>query len=425
MPADSHHSPHLRRFPLVVALAVATASPLVACGGAAKAQDVVVSVAGTGQISAEVGGLGRTTASVDIPVLLSTVGLKGTTVVQSVDVQIGQHVSRGQQLLSLDPTQLTLPVLSAQSHLASLQASLRQAQAALAAAQAAAGNGAALQAAVDQANGQLQQAQQQLSGALAKGDQIAAAIAANRVQVAEVALARAQAQQQADQARQGPSIAALQAKVLDLSGQLTVETNLTQLVTNRSASITSPIDGYVNQLNVTVGSPAPTSQLLVDVIDTSQLEVNAQVAVADRVGIQPGDNVDVTYAQLPQVVLHGSVTAISPGTDSLGLTVTVVVSAPNTADRQVPVGTQAFVHIRVPRQAAVTVPRLAVVTPDQAPTVFVVSGSSVQRRSVVLGRSDDVSAEIVKGVSAGDKVVIVGTQRLDDGSTVRVVSQGA
>lgn len=425
MPADTRNRPHLRRSPLAVALAIAATTLVSACGGAAKAQDVVVSTSGPRLVSAEVGGLGRTTASVDIPVLLSTVGLKGTTVVESVDVQIGQHVTRGQQLLSLDPTQLTLPAISAQAHLASLQSSLRQAQAALAAAQAASGNAAALQAAVDQANGQVQQAQQQLSDALSRNDQISAAIAANHLQLAQVALAKAHAQQQADQARQGPSIDALRAKVLALQGQLAVETQLTQLVTNRTASITSPIDGQVNQLNVTVGSPAPTSEVLVDVIDTSQLQVNAQVAVADRVGIQPGDSVDITYAQLPQVVLHGSVTAISPGTDSLGLTVTVVVSAPNTADRQVPVGTQAFVHIKVPRQAAVTVPRLAVVTPDQAPTVFVVTGSTVQRRSVVLGRSDDVSTEIVKGVSAGDRVVIVGTQKLDDGSAVHVVSQAA
>jgi RND family efflux transporter MFP subunit len=422
MPADHHPRRRARRPLIAVAFAVVTAGLLGSCGGTGKAQDVVAAIAAPRQVSAEVGGLGRTAPIVDIPVLLSAIGLKGTAIVQSLDVQIGQFVTRGQELLTLDPTQLTVSAVAAQAHIASLQGALRRAQAELSAAQAAAGVAAGLQTAVAQASAQVQQAQQQLGDALSRNDQISAAIDANHLQLAQVALAKVRAQ--ADQAHQGPSIDALQSQVQALEGELSVEQQLAGVVGGRTAAITSPIDGQVNGLNVTVGSPAPTSQPLLDVIDTSRVTVTAQVAVADRSGIRPGDSVDITYSQAP-VVLHGSVTAISPGADSLGLSVTVVVSAPNVADpsQRVPVGTQAFVHIRVPRQAAVTVPRLAVVTPDQAPTVFVVSGSSVQRRSVVLGRSDDVYAEIVSGVSAGDQVVIVGTQKLDNGSAVHVVPQ--
>jgi hypothetical protein len=52
--------------------------------------------------------------------------------------------------------------------------------------------------------------------------------------------------------------------------------------------------------------------------------------------------------------------------------------------------------------------------------VFVLNGTRVARREVVLGLGDDELVEVRKGVEVGDRVVVRGMETLIDGTRVRV-----
>jgi membrane fusion protein (multidrug efflux system) len=98
----------------------------------------------------------------------------------------------------------------------------------------------------------------------------------------------------------------------------------------------------------------------------------------------------------------------------------VIVTADNSPTDPVPLDIRAFVAVHAPRQAPVTVPRLAVFNSTSDPAVYVVVNGRVKRVPVSIGAQDDSRAEIRSGLTAGQLVALTGTQTLSDGEKVRV-----
>ncbi|MGH8265311.1 MAG: efflux RND transporter periplasmic adaptor subunit [Steroidobacterales bacterium] len=71
---------------------------------------------------------------------------------------------------------------------------------------------------------------------------------------------------------------------------------------------------------------------------------------------------------------------------------------------------------------AVYVPRSAVLYEDEKPFVYVVNKDKAERRDVELGFHDAAGFEIVKGVAAGESVVVLGNDELSDGMAIQLES---
>lgn len=95
---------------------------------AGSSNDVTVATAVSGTIATDVGGLGTVTASVDVPLSLSF-----TDRVEDVSVGLGQHVRKGQPLLTLDPQPLLANMSHLQAHQQHAEADVAHLQANLAA----------------------------------------------------------------------------------------------------------------------------------------------------------------------------------------------------------------------------------------------------------------------------------------------------
>lgn len=72
---------------------------------------------------------------------------------------------------------------------------------------------------------------------------------------------------------------------------------------------------------------------------------------------------------------------------------------------------------------AVAVPRSAVLFANEKPYVFVAEKEKVQRRDIEIGFRDDSDIEILKGVAAGESVVVLGNDELSDGMSIRIQSE--
>lgn len=105
------------------ALLCLTALAAAACSGG-SVRNVTVATASRGTITTDAGGLGTVAAGVDVPLALSF-----TDQVQDVSVEPGQHVSKGQALLTLDPRPLLANVSQLQAHLGRANADLAHVQA--------------------------------------------------------------------------------------------------------------------------------------------------------------------------------------------------------------------------------------------------------------------------------------------------------
>ena len=70
---------------------------------------------------------------------------------------------------------------------------------------------------------------------------------------------------------------------------------------------------------------------------------------------------------------------------------------------------------------ALVIPREAVLEAGNEMSVFVVEGKQAIRKPITIGYEQDRMVEVLKGLNAGDQVVIKGQQLIKDGSAVRVV----
>jgi membrane fusion protein (multidrug efflux system) len=73
---------------------------------------------------------------------------------------------------------------------------------------------------------------------------------------------------------------------------------------------------------------------------------------------------------------------------------------------------------------ALTIPREAVQGTGDKPFVYVVEAGRARARPVTLGIEEQEYAQVLSGVSPGDRVVLTGGQSLVDGAAVTAVEGG-
>ena len=72
-------------------------------------------------------------------------------------------------------------------------------------------------------------------------------------------------------------------------------------------------------------------------------------------------------------------------------------------------------------EQALLIPRVAVVSEDSTPAVFVVEDGVARRRPVRTGLAAGADIEILEGLTDADNVVVVGQTGLKDGTEVEAV----
>jgi RND family efflux transporter MFP subunit len=230
-------------------------------------------------------------------------------------------------------------------------------------------------------------------------------------------------------ASQAQSIAAQrQTRKLELGRDLSVaraaldiaEWNLSQ------QTIRSPIDGVVLERPVSAGTRVGVNAQITVVADVSpaNLVMRADVDEEDKTKVREGMNVRMTlYAFSDQAEpFVGKVERIYPKADPVRRTFEVdvrVAKAPATFAAGM-TGELAFVMAEKDQsQHPLVVPSQAV----QGGAVWVVRDGRAFKTSVQTGLSSVERTEIVRGLNAGDRVVISPTVDLRDGQTVRVTGE--
>jgi RND family efflux transporter MFP subunit len=348
------------RSPSRKALGLAAAGVLagaVSACGSSPSHDVVVARAEPRVVSDHPGGGGITGAGITVPV---SVDFRDT--VTDLPVHVGQAVHRGQPLVTFDPTPFRSQAASLQGKLGTLATQVANAQARLA---------------------------------------------------------------QARQAGDPTLAAALSNQIASYEGQSAVIQQQIQIAQGRATQVTSPIDGVVGAVSVATGGVASPGQVLLTVLDLTRIVVTANLPVTSRPFLTQGAPAEISISQspgasAPVMSLQGRVVQIAATASGAGQNVQVTVDAPNTPDQAVIPGEAAFVRISITHRSRVAVSKLAVLTPDVSPTVWVVDGETVHPRHVQVGLSDGTFVEVLQGLSPGDLCVIVGNQPLADGVRVRV-----
>ena len=206
--------------------------------------------------------------------------------------------------------------------------------------------------------------------------------------------------------------------IASLQGQVAVDQQLLAIAQGNSNTIDAPIAGAVTNLTVQPGQAVRPGTTMLQIVDTSQIDVTAGLQLSDMQSVRVGQFADVVPTGLVGVHMPGVVVAINPTATGGGLQGSVVIQTNNLPSNPLPIGTQVFVRIAASRHAAVSVPAIAVQNLDLAPAVFVVSHGHVHVTPVTVGAVDANRAQILSGLAAGQVVAESNTQLLTNGERV-------
>ena len=188
--------------------------------------------------------------------------------------------------------------------------------------------------------------------------------------------------------------------------------------TNGVVTLTTPIGGAIQELNVRPGMTLSAGQTLAQVTSIGTVWLNAAVPEARAGEVRVGQTATADVPAFPGAPFSGRVVAILPTADATSRTITARIALPNFGLRLRP-GMFATVHLGQNAHSALLVPTEAVIRTGKRTLVMLAqSGGRFRPAEVEIGREANGRTEILAGLGAGEKVVSSGQFLLDSEATL-------
>ncbi|MCT7989497.1 efflux RND transporter periplasmic adaptor subunit [Laspinema olomoucense] len=187
----------------------------------------------------------------------------------------------------------------------------------------------------------------------------------------------------------------------------------------QDANIVAPFEGIVGDIPAKVGDVVTVGQELTTLTQNDALELRLSIPLERGSELKLGMPVEITDAN-GQPLTMGRVSFVSPTVNSDSQTILAKASFANQGqlrDRQ-------FVRAKLvwnERDNRIVVPTTAITFQGEERFIFVARGedpATAERVAVTLGLVQGDRAEVVEGLTNGDRIVISGLQRLSDGAAI-------
>ncbi len=393
---------------VVVALILTTALAAVGCsrgvqGDEAEASDYVAVETETAAVAAianTTGFNGRIAANEELMIIPKTVG-----VVSTVNVKLGERVTKDTILFTLEQEDMSKSVEQADNSLSLAQKS------------------------VDQALNSLNTAELNFELNKEKIENAILNLERNRELYQLGAISKSQLEQ-SEMAASNKQLAVAEAQVKQ--AEIAYQQSLNQL---RQAEIAhqqslsgfdntvvrAPMDGVVSALNVKVGQIATNSQAAVVLVDTESvyMQLNVVEGMVNKLTIGQEALVRIPAAQ--DTPIAAVVDYISPAADTRSQLYPVKIYLPNPEGIIRP-GMNGEASLGIDRvDSAIVIKSSAVLDRNGKKVVYVLEGDSAVEKVVEVGLDTGDLAEIKSGLQAGEQVIVKGQHYVEDGQTVKVV----
>lgn len=187
--------------------------------------------------------------------------------------------------------------------------------------------------------------------------------------------------------------------------------------------VSAPFAGVLGLRNVSLGSYVTPDDVITTLDDTDPIKLDFAVPETMLAQLATGLPIAAKSAAWPGVDFVGRVQSIDTRVDPVSRTLMVRALLPNAEARLRP---GMFLTVTLLRDdvRALVVPETAIVPERSRRFVLVVGADdTVERREVRTGRRSPGLVEITGGLSAGEVVVVEGTQKAIPGRTVRVIER--
>jgi len=188
-------------------------------------------------------------------------------------------------------------------------------------------------------------------------------------------------------------------------------------------SVVSPVNGFVGRRNLDTGAFAGANTAIVSVVDIGIVRMVANLVEKDFSRVEAGAPALVEVDAFPGEQFTGTVSRVSPVFDPATRTATMEIEVPNPGFRLKP-GMYARVQLTTERKPnALTVERAAIIDLQGRRGLYVVDDEEVARfREVQTGISNPERIEILSGVTEGTRVVTTGALAIRDGERILAAS---
>ncbi len=184
--------------------------------------------------------------------------------------------------------------------------------------------------------------------------------------------------------------------------------------------ITSPVNGFVTERMIEVGSKINPNQQVFTVEDFSPLLIKVYVPTSDIVNLKLDMAVQITTDILKGMTFEGTIKLINPRIDVQSGTVKVTVEV---FDKNFRLKPGMFVEAKImvsDKADALVIPRKSIQYKQNKPFVFVFNQGEVIRRDIVTGITEGDDIEVLEGIEDGEAIVTVGVETLQDNMKVNV-----
>ncbi|MDA2929958.1 efflux RND transporter periplasmic adaptor subunit [Acidobacteria bacterium AH-259-O06] len=185
--------------------------------------------------------------------------------------------------------------------------------------------------------------------------------------------------------------------------------------------IPSPIQGVITERLVDVGDRVNVNENMFTVQEFPPLWARIFVPEKALPQLKTGQETQIVFEAYPENEFNGRIKMISPTIDAASGTVKVTIEITR-AGRLLRPGMFATVYIATQtHDAAIAIPKKAILRERDLNYVFLIQpDKTVIKQEVRVGFSEENWVEVLDGVQAGNSVVTIGYETLNDGYLVRV-----
>jgi membrane fusion protein, multidrug efflux system len=270
-----------------------------------------------------------------------------------------------------------------------------------------------------------------------KGDKVAAGAVLARIEIPELAAARAR--REAELRAASSDYERLQkalAQTPDLVVPDTVDqargrfevarASLTESETLLGyATITAPFSGVITQRYVDPGAliqAGNTSSAIVSLMDFSTVRLQVAVPEIEAARVAVGQPVRVTTDNLPGRQFDGQVTRFTYALDPANRTMLVEALLKN-PDLGLRPGMLVTVKLGIEHKEQATLMPVEALVPERSNNfAYTVEGNKAVKHAIKVGFNDGKNVEVLDGLKPGDSIILAGKLKLSDGQPVQVVS---
>ncbi len=186
--------------------------------------------------------------------------------------------------------------------------------------------------------------------------------------------------------------------------------------------VRSPIAGRVGERLAKIGRRIQPTDKLFSVVDNSQVIAVVYVPEKSLNQLKIGQKAVVTSDNLSGKEFRAWIKRISPVVDPSSGTFKVTVGVRNSGNQLRP-GMFVNVHIVLDtHKNVVLIPKSAIVYENEDMNVFVVRDSVAHKVRLQVGYEDNEKVESLKGIEAGENIIVIGQAGMKDRTPVNVVT---